>query len=881
MKTIKPLRLSLLNRPYARAGRNYLGVAALGLVGLEPEPKLYSEQDLWRIASEEIGTGGVLDLGLPKLVPEWLLSGYGHTAHQAEKTTCAVQARIGGMEKSLIVSGDRYWLDGRATEPQAFDRMPLDWTRAFGGPGIPENPLGTGAEEEQVNGVRTRRLPNVEAPDQRMRSPRDVVRPSGFGAIPPDWPQRLRLLGSEYGEQWREQDFPGLARDADWRYFNAAPVDQRWEGLQEVPRGLPFELWNMHPAQPVLRGCLPDWRVRAFASWNKDGSELNESGLRLTTVWFFPHLERAVLIWHGVFSVVEDDAADVRHLMAAIEMPDEPRPMDHYASVLAKRLNPETAIHAVRDSDLAPKSILGTLELDEQLRAAERPSVRNAKAGARRQYEQRRQALLQRGLDPEVHLPPFPESEELPDLDDLPMYQERLKREFEDLRRTKGEAGSLVAGGAEQGPSVASGSQAATAAAPAIAEDLLAQMPEGGARLDPGETIARLRAHRAAKAGAETLSPDEAQSRAAEDEAEVQRIRESHRHMAHLQPAPPQATSFRSAKWRRRLDRARDGAKQFAGANLSGVNLSDMDLRGYDLSHANLESANLTGARLDGANLSGAVLARATLEQATFVNARLDGASLAKAQCRRCDFTGASMDGTNCQAAVFDEAVFRQARFRANELRDSQWRSCDLRESHWSNLVFWKVRIEHLRFDAAQFKQVIWIECAFDQAAFVGARLDSCGFITADASAGVDFSSASLEACSFAHGTSMPGAIFQRARLKQCGLRTTRLEGADFTGACLENCDFSECDLTRARLDGLIGGESLFVRTNLTAASLKGADLIDASLAKADLRFANLEQANLYRADVSQALIDATTLLAGAYTQHAKLWPKRREEAGA
>jgi len=873
MKTIKPLRLSLLNRPYVQAGKTYLGVAALGLVGLEPEPKLYSEQDLWRIAAEEIGAGGVLDLGLPKLVPEWLLSGYGHTAHQTDKTTCAVQVRVGGLEKSLIVSGDRYWLDGRATQPQAFDRMPLDWTRAFGGPGIPENPLGTGAEEEQVNGVRTRRLPNVEAPHQRMRSPRDAVRPSGFGAIPPDWPQRLRLLGSDYGEQWREHDFPGLARDADWRYFNAAPVDQRWEGLQEVPAGLPYELWNMHPAQPVLRGCLPDWRVRAFASWNKDGSALKEAGLRLTTVWFFPHLERAVLIWHGAFSIIEDDAADVRHLMAAIEMPDAPRSMDHYASVLAKRLNPETAIHAVRDSDLVPKPILGLLALDEQLRAADRPSVRNAKAGARRAYEQRKQALLQRGLDPEVHLPPFTESEQLPDLDDLPLYQERLKREFEDLRRAKGDAGGVGADGAQQKPS-----------APARDEDLLAQMPDGGARVDPGETIRRLRARRAAEAGAETRSADDAQrqsAQAAQDEAQVQRIRESHRHMAHLQPAPPQATSFRSAKWRRRLDRARDGAKQFAGANLCGVDLSDMDLRGYDLSNANLESANLTQTRLDGANLCGAVLARATLAQASLVNARLDGASLAKAHCTRADFTGASMDGTNCQGAMFDDVVFRQARFRANELRDSQWCRCDLRESHWSNLVFWKVRLEHLRFDAAQFKQVIWVECTFGQAAFVGARLDSCGFITTDASAGVDFSDAFLEACSFAHGTVMPAAIFQRARLKQCGLRTTRLEGADFTRACLENCDFSECDLTRARLDGLVAGESLFVRANLTAASLKGADLIDASLAKSDLRFANLEGANLYRADVSQAWIDATTLLAGAYTQHAKLWPKRREEAGA
>ena len=108
-----------------------------------------------------------------------------------------------------------------------------------------------------------------------------------------------------------------------------------------------------------------------------------------------------------------------------------------------------------------------------------------------------------------------------------------------------------------------------------------------------------------------------------------------------------------------------------------------------------------------------------------------------------------------------------------------------------------------------------------------------------------------------------------------------RRRHADLTGARLDGSDFSECDLRQARLDRVVGGEALFVRADFTGASLRGANLIDANLSKATLSLADLSEANLFRADVSQALMDPSTRLDGAYTHGAKIWPVRRTENGA
>jgi len=862
MKTVKPFRLGVLTRPYRWKGRDALGVAVMGLVSLEDRPLLMADQELWQMMASEIDPGGVLDMGVPKATPEMLVSGHCYTAHQKDKTAAAVRVRVGGLEKTLTVFGDRYWLNGRVTPAQPFDAMRVDWSHAYGGERVAENPLGIGSADEIVNGLKVRRLPNVEMPGKGAVAPDRPAMMAGFGALMPHWPQRMALVGRNFGDAWLQNDFPGFASDMDWAYFNAAPPDQRWRDAQEVPRGAAYEIWNMHPEVPVLSGHLPDWRARCFASFRADGGELCEASLRMTTVWFVPHLRRAVLIWHGNFDIGEDDAADMKHIMPALELPDAARPLSHYQDVLQRRIDPNTSLHVLRDSDLVPRSVFGPWAAAQVADKLSGPLARNMRAGALRERERRSAELQAQGLDPSLYLPPPAQQQEVPsDIDDLPEFSERKKKEMAQQRET------LVAEGKAH--------QARLLSDPLAAEDIGAH--EGAShRFDLHDALRDFRrAERQAKAS--QAEPDAPPMFSAPiRQGMPDRLREGHLHAAHLSAPAPAAMSFRSGKLRRRLAAAPANARNFARMNLTGIDLSGMDLRGADFTQALLEDANLEGAVLDDCNLTRAVLARARLGGASLARARLAHANMGGATCTATVFADADFHRTNCQKTTFSGCDLSGARFDQIRLYESRFSGCDLRRSQWSQIVFMEMALENIRFDGACFKQVVWIKCALVNVSYAGATLHQSGFTESRGDEGLDFSGAELVACSVVHKSSFIGAVFRGAQIRQCGLRSTALSGADFSGARLEGSDFSECDLRRARLDQVVAGESLFVRADFTAASLRGANLIDANLSKSVLLLADLSDANLFRADVSQALIDPTTRMDGAYTHNAKIWPARR-----
>ena len=837
MKIVKPFRLSLLTRPYRWRSGNHLGIAVLACASLEAEPRLQPEQELWQMAGEVLDPGSVLDMSMPKGEAEVLASGFAYTAHQEDKTRCAARLRVGTVDRSLAVFGDRFWLGGHITEPAAFERMPLDWRHAFGGPDVPENPLGLGTVDELVNGVPTCRLPNVEVVGQQIQRRGQRPRPASFSGLLPDAPQRMALVGTRYDDAWLQNGFPGFADDLDWRFFNAAGPEQRF-GQPALPAGAPYEIWNMHPSIPVLRGHLPPWQAVCHLNFDKEVGELRRVELGLSTAWFFPDRERVVLVWHGSTPIREDDAADVKHIMPSLELPDAPRTDAHYADVLRKRIDPEkSAVHVLRDSDLVPRALLAEWTAMRMPDTLAEPLPRNLQAGMRRHHEQQRAELLAQGLDPAEYLAPLPVPEVLPGFDDLPEYLERAEAQAQQAReRLEGEAARVEAerATAPQDP-----------APSAFGED---EQGPGDEDADPPlET-----------------DPLKLQGRL---------------YSAHLAPEAPRVTSFRAAKLRRRLEAAAPGARHFSKMNLTGADLSGMDLRGADFSHAVLADANLQGANLEGCDFTEAVLARALLTGTLLAGSRLDKANLGGAHLQDCDLSSASLRETLCHGTRFTGCNLRGAQLDQTQLHETEMVECAMQSSRWTQVALRRMTLRDLVLDQAELNQVLLLECSLERVSLNAARLVRCGFVTVRLVAQVDLSHARFDACSIALGSAFAGVTAVGAFMKQCGMRGTSFAGADLSAVRLENCDLSECDLSDARLDGFVAGESLFVRANLARASLRGANLIDANFSKSNLLGSDLREANLFRADVSQAFIDATTLLEDAYTQHAKVWPRRDPEA--
>src|SRR5690606_8263812 len=115
---------------------------------MEEAPTLILEADMWKLASELLDEDEAVDLGIPKPCAEFLVSGKAYPIDAPGDERCAVRARVGDLDKTLIVTGDRYWEDGKPSQPDRVAGTPLDWRHTYGGEDYEENPVGLGREAD-------------------------------------------------------------------------------------------------------------------------------------------------------------------------------------------------------------------------------------------------------------------------------------------------------------------------------------------------------------------------------------------------------------------------------------------------------------------------------------------------------------------------------------------------------------------------------------------------------------------------------------------------------------------------------------------------------------------------------------------------------------
>ncbi|HYZ34812.1 MAG TPA: DUF2169 domain-containing protein, partial [Crenalkalicoccus sp.] len=626
MKVIKPLALGLLTRPTEFRRRFFLGVAAISFCPMGERPALLGEVAMWKFLAGALPPEQPLDLALPKTAAEFLVTGSAFAPGGQAVPALPVTVRLGSVSKQLVAVGDRHLDSGLPTRPVPFTEMPLGWDRAYGGPKYTRNPLGRGIEEMPIAGIGYRvALPNVVLP-QGAEQPR-TPEPVGFGPLDIAWPQRSQHAGT-HDQRWLEEDFPGFARDTDWRILMAASPDQRFPGFLRGDED--YALTNLHRTKPELAGRLPGLAPRILIQ-RRGREALEEVPLNLTTVWFFPAAERLVMVHHGRARVEEEDARDVLRLVLGADRLGAPRPVADFARVLADRLHPEYgALEALRDSALVPPETIvpdPDLEAQKALVAEQGLLRKRGRARQLREHERARQEVAALGLDPDEHVSPPPPEEELPSLEDLPAAIERMKAEAERAQR-EGED-FLAAQRAE----VAGPAEAAGIALPAPEEP-----PCGPPRFSAAATQAELEAEAAA---AEAEGKDAALLRATLADPAILKLwtdAEEQQRQGYLagadgqRPVPRLDRAANAALRARLLDGQRGGKR----LDLCGADLAGLDLSGFDLAEAWLDGADLTGADLSRARLTRAVLAHARL-----VGARLCGAELSEANLGRAELTEA------------------------------------------------------------------------------------------------------------------------------------------------------------------------------------------------------------------------------------------------
>ncbi len=270
--------------------------------------------------------------------------------------------------------------------------------------------------------------------------------------------------------------------------------------------------------------------------------------------------------------------------------------------------------------------------------------------------------------------------------------------------------------------------------------------------------------------------------------------------------------------------RARSPIEPGPGRDLSGRNFTGADLRGRDLRGASFDGSILTRADLSGACLAGADLSHAVLYQAN-----LEGADLSSANLTLANLTEAHAASANFSRAALVRTYAEKTSFRGAD------------------------------FSAATGEFLVFADVDLTDAKARGVRLFKALFRGGDLTR-FDLAEAALTRCHF------------------LGVRAVELR---LLGAHLDHTNFTESDLSRARLGDARGAGSIWRKAVLDGADLSyvvlpaahfseasadsarffGANLKGARFDRASLEGADFTRSNLFGADLSRALVTAARFI--------------------
>jgi uncharacterized protein YjbI with pentapeptide repeats len=672
-----------------------------------------------------------------------------HTPGQKGMTACTVKFSVGGWSKELAVIGNRHWDKGlvfsKMSEPELFTRVDLTWANAFGGEKFALNPAGKGRKD----GL----LPNVEYPDELVKSPGNQPTPAGFGPIDRAWKQRASKVGT-YDKKWLKERFPAFAKDFDWTWFNAAPEDQQLQGFLRGDE--PVELLNLHPRHPLLQLRLPGLRVRCIA---REGDELapREVQMNLDTLFIDAEKEEVYLTWRGIHNVSDDEWSACRDLLVVSEpLAGTPADISTLLPLFADPLEEEEAA-AEAEAPQSQQEALAAFHADisateKEVEALQQKGAAFVKSAA--------QGVVSQALSAAASAPPV-QPAQIPAL--LSGSIARLVKEAGDqaLKAPKEAAAQLKA-------------LIAKANDPAL-KQLMEQAGKEGS--------AEEQAPADKKAAVAMAKSGEAQGGDFND--------------TDLSGEDLSGVDLRDAVFR--------GAN-LKGVKFSGANLAHANFTGANLSEAALDGADLTGADFTDANLTSADLTGAQLQDADFANSNATGAKLSGVKAKgvdfdMVDFSDAIFTGAGLDASVFFECRLPGADFSGASLVGTSMDGCDATGAGFSGADMSNFRtgmksvFDGARLTGIKGEQSVWDGVSakgadFGESKLAGAQFPHC-----------DLSGARLYACDLA------GAMLRKANLRDAqggdaNFFQALLEQADLSGASLVASNFYEAELMEAVTEG-------------------------------------------------------------------------------
>jgi uncharacterized protein YjbI with pentapeptide repeats len=260
-------------------------------------------------------------MGLAKKRGEFLALAEIHNNNGGAKGGAVLASlSVGALTRKFAVIPEEY-TDGRF---KAFKSKVLDWDKTLFDPKW--NPNGVKPKETYgAEGI----LAKPEVFDYQPSRNGGGGEVTAGPASP--LPMAFDLTRSEkvgtFGDKWLKTAWPGFPEDFDFSVFNLAQEKQRlkvgyFRGDEAVV------LQNVHPTIATLKVALPGLKPRVIVKTSQPKALVQEATVNLDTIWLFPGVETALLMWRSVIPVPDEKNSGVELVAVALErLTDKPATM--------------------------------------------------------------------------------------------------------------------------------------------------------------------------------------------------------------------------------------------------------------------------------------------------------------------------------------------------------------------------------------------------------------------------------------------------------------------------------------------------------------------------------------------------------------------------
>ena len=880
----RPLQVGFNSRVLEQNRRFYLVVSATLGIHLE-SGKVMLDVDFLKDAFQAMGDKPTPEFGLPKPRAEFIISGSFFSPPGKPVAAGEVKVRLADKEKSLYVFGPRKWGPGNIpTAPAPVSSVAIDYANSFGGPDYDKNVAGIGFNDKQ--------LPLIENPEQLIASPDERPEPAGFSPLALDCPQRMCFKGT-YGDDYKNKYFPGHPEDFDWHYFLNTPEDQWFDTFLTGTE--PFEIYNMHPEKPLIKGVLPGVYPRAFIrhTITNETPEFTELDLNLDTIWFFPEALLGMLVFRNVIEVADDEATQVSDILLAYEQKDQdPRTVEHYRQALEKRMTGDNPFsNYFQTPDLIPQGAMTALALFQEkgeVQLEESALSQNITARAKaaetmvdEKIAEAAKSIPSDGVDLKKSIKEAQEAVPQPD-DDVKEFTDKLEDIMPGI--TTGNAGRL---NLDAFPFDRIGDIADAARQ-------LGQKKEKQARDKISKEVEKVKKQLADSDAdtSDTLLPDfekQLADLAGTDSPRIEKsplprlnveqimaqmpknlpadVVEAIQHIEGLKAlnAEKKAVESMEKEVKGRMIDIEKTVKAplleletqfktgyFLSAHFMDEGLSphgeDINIvkqrflddfeQGRSLAGRDWACLDLSGMVLDNVDLSGAFLEQVNFSNASLKGANLSGAILARANLCGANLFGANLSGANIGAvnghqANFSNASLTQSKLSKGNFSKACFAQADLEGAETLNLI-----IDYADFSRANLPGTMFLETRIKGACFKGAML-STSFFMMSTLEDVDFTGAQMNRCLFAN------AFLENVCFDNVELNASCFAGTDTEQTRLKNLSFRQASLKKSNFQRMILEHAVFTKAQLENAYFESADLTGADFTGAQARFTQFRNATL------------------------------------